>query len=955
MSRHSVNQCVLDRMFVDAQVQLGPFMAEWKMVYCHSLIQALKESEEDREDTPPTSDPIISDNLGYIKLFAFNCETRVQISSKKKAWAVAFRDSNKLEWLSKAAKEMGYALVSLDNAEEREGRTVKRQMTDSGKQDLLSSSAVPVHLDAEPKTPANKPRTLDSSKTPTACKTKGKRSLMALTTKCGRSHSISSVSSAADIPPDIDMREIRAPLFFASSYPETASALAAVSSRTDADCIGITKISVLQNPETDVSVYHASRQATPVALPQVTMEDVPPWVLTSDLTRGVASSMHNPDNGMVDDLPESRSVEPADKGPVVVPPTLPNLAPIPLLPGLAEMLNTLQANLLTSFTSQINVLSARIDTQDELIKITPMAAKKKGKSTPQEVIPPLVAAPSTSTQTGGPTPSSSTNVMQAALPVPDPTLVPRPPPDQPRVTHPLKAILPQTSTWAGVVTPANFAQNQSAWDASCANANIIGRMVGGAACKGRNANPMSVKNTEITIACGKGLKDKAAEDRLYKSNPGGIVQVAHSAMECMSMQAPPVLYGIIPFNMILQFSKALTEPLGGGNPLPNKGWMFGQLQGVPTSDGAGVIHSPETLLQEICHVPFFSDTIFVSQPHWQLPVTSLVHTTQGVVQIAFIDETGTCSVAAKRHGAMQLTLQPASWDPIALSATSVEAPIVDRITGSIGGFKPSPLVDPSSPSPNTANATPNTDVEGFMEVGKGGKALPNPPAAGITLLKLSSAAHKRQRAKAKKAAAAVSIPGATPPLTNNASSSGSSVATVVFPDNMASINETIDAFHKVAYLVSDRSITDLSRALSKLEDGWGGCMEHLENLFCLLARYAVKHGLPLTIPDTEQTIASSPGGPEEAAARVHTFCANWGSSSPYHFVQLSLPHLTHFATPEEIKTQQNRQVVTSDKMRQHNDTVNFTVGLADSLFENNFINRRITTMEAEIIIMGYSL
>ncbi|KAI9440220.1 hypothetical protein BJY52DRAFT_1195475 [Lactarius psammicola] len=50
-SRRSANQRVLDRMFVDAQTQLGPFMAEWKMVYKHSIIQALKESEEDREDT----------------------------------------------------------------------------------------------------------------------------------------------------------------------------------------------------------------------------------------------------------------------------------------------------------------------------------------------------------------------------------------------------------------------------------------------------------------------------------------------------------------------------------------------------------------------------------------------------------------------------------------------------------------------------------------------------------------------------------------------------------------------------------------------------------------------------------------------------------------------------------------------------------------------------------------
>ncbi|KAI9434742.1 hypothetical protein BJY52DRAFT_1198030 [Lactarius psammicola] len=339
---------------------------------------------------------------------------------------------------------------------------------------------------------------------------------------------------------------------------------------------------------------------------------------------------------------------------VTVPPALPALQPIPLLPGLAEMLNALQSNLMTSFTTQINHLSARIDAQDELIKIRPQAGKK-GKA-PQPSPAPPGTEPSTTPPLPAPSGETSQTHNKEALPVPDPLPVPRPPPPS-SAPRPPRAILPDKAMWAGIVTPSNFAQNNAAKAQANTNANIIGRTPRGAVRKGRGANPTSVENTEITIARGNGLTDTTAEAALYKSNPGNIVQVARSAMERMSAQAPPVLYGrwsvnanlhnfvyvfagTVPFPLILQFAKALVEPLGVGNPLPNKGWTFAQLRGVPTSDGAGVIHSTDTLLQEICRVPFFHDAIFVSKPHWQLPVTSLAHATWGVVQLAFIDETG---------------------------------------------------------------------------------------------------------------------------------------------------------------------------------------------------------------------------------------------------------------------------------------------------------------------------
>ncbi|KAI9431997.1 hypothetical protein BJY52DRAFT_1199400 [Lactarius psammicola] len=236
---------------------------------------------------------------------------------------------------------------------------------------------------------------------------------------------------------------------------------------------------------------------TPDPITAPTLECPPPsHVTTPDLTRGVASSMHNPSNAMVDDNPV-----PVEQGltPGAVP-VLPQLSSIPLLLRLAEMLNTLQANL----------------------------------PNPLPVPPPV------------------------PVPVSDPLPVPQLP-LPPHSTHP-KAILPKMAKWAGVVIPGNFINNQATHTNTHSNADIIGRTAGGTTQKGKGSNPTLIKNTEITIAWGNGLQDKAAEERLYKSNPGAIVQAAHSQMEHMSAQAPPVLLSpILCYPPVLQSSDRASE------------------------------------------------------------------------------------------------------------------------------------------------------------------------------------------------------------------------------------------------------------------------------------------------------------------------------------------------------------------------------------------------------------
>ncbi|KAI9454343.1 hypothetical protein BJY52DRAFT_1225141 [Lactarius psammicola] len=99
---------------------------------------------------------------------AARSDTWAQISSEKKVWAVAYRDSVKLDWLIKAAEELGYVLVSKDDAEEREGRMAKRHAGPFGKRDCLSSRAGHATPSEVPATPENQLRKLDTSQTPKA-------------------------------------------------------------------------------------------------------------------------------------------------------------------------------------------------------------------------------------------------------------------------------------------------------------------------------------------------------------------------------------------------------------------------------------------------------------------------------------------------------------------------------------------------------------------------------------------------------------------------------------------------------------------------------------------------------------------------------------------------------------------------------------------------------------------
>ncbi|KAI9438381.1 hypothetical protein BJY52DRAFT_1381376 [Lactarius psammicola] len=473
-ARHRANQRSLDRLFVEAQEQLGPFINKWKMGYIKLF--AFNRAKELRESIARTvTDPILDgDEITWARerirvdhaeeIEAARRDTRAQISSKKKAWAVAYRDLVKLDWLTKAAEELGYVLISKDDAEEREGRMAKHHAGPVGKRERSSSRASIATPSEVPATPENRGRLLDTSWTPTARKkTKGKHVLAQPRPLRSRSNSFSSQPSDLSDTPDVDMVDIKRPLFFASSYPAVSGISIPVNVRPsqalDADlCDPRARLS---EPATNISVFVA---------PAPNVPDQPLLPRHKSLHR-------TPREGLRRQCTTRRTRWPTISRLLKVPETIavPPTAPLPTIYSPPT-----GANLMTSFTAQINSLSSRIDAQDEVIKIHKQpVGKGKGKVDKPLKLGQLLFTTELS---------------------------------------PNRLALPETLT-------IDFE--------------------GGVALKGKLANPVSVENTKITIARGQGLKDKSAEDRLYKSNPGGIVQVARSAMERMSAQAPPVLYGVV--------------------------------------------------------------------------------------------------------------------------------------------------------------------------------------------------------------------------------------------------------------------------------------------------------------------------------------------------------------------------------------------------------------------------
>ncbi|KAI9450050.1 hypothetical protein BJY52DRAFT_1192105 [Lactarius psammicola] len=1028
----------------------------------------------------------------YANIETARQEARAEVSSEKKAWAVAYRDSNHLEFLSAKAKDLGYMLVRLDADEEREGRSAKRGALE-GKRSCSASRAEDVTPCSVPVTPVTRPRKLDGSITPTPVKKKkGKGRALVIPKPLPNRSGVQAVAGEDSMDEDAPLPP---PLFLASSSapstPKTAVPILPISVPTNVRASqqpdGPVRDPVLVPlpptiPPTPIvavvdlpTAIQGSARVVPNSESSQDSQDGVLPLMDSPL-RGVSSSMHNPKNQMEVDAgaqpPLAPSHTPIDTptpdAPVKT--SLPTvgvsaLPSIPLMPGLAELLSALQTNITNAFTSQIASITQRLDQHDSQIKdivststpsvpprTNPISAtaplsvsgavnQGKGKGKAMVTAGPVAAKPPTFP--GVPAPAAS--AKDAGLPSTSPVssaptkAAPKPPaaaaassaPAGPLSRAPLGPVpVPREATrWASVITNSNFAGQHAARQSAKESAASIGRGVSGA--KKAGGSPSYLQNTEITVIRGKGMKDEKAETNIRRLSPSQIVQSVRGNMEKLTATPPAlmcgrwstkegscnfvyVFAGNVPFSTISQYRKVLVEPLGCGDILPNRGWTFAQLRGVPTSDGGGVIFSPQQLLDEIRIMPFFADAIFCSMPHWQASVHTISTVSTSTVQIAFIDEDGSRSQAAKHHGVGMFGLRVGYFSmgntpffsqcgrchaighvtgapACRLAPNSVKCHICGGahlgtehnfhckatthvVAGQCncrfkcllcgqaghnarspkcpkrgGGFKPCPISGPiQSPQslsssgaisggPSSSSPSARVDSDGFTAVGKNvgkpTKSRKRKPAAA--------------RRAAKAVAAAVSHGGE--------GAVSDSLEEVIFPEDVATLGATMDAFRNLAVGTSDGSIDDLSTALHDLEKEWESNTPELDGLTSLEARYAVKHRLPLCVPHVKDAIArkvmcDTRNGIKEVHAELAAYEKTHHTFSPKRFVLNSLGPKTRFATPDEVKVRVDCEKKRDAQIAEVHSCIDFVLNITNSMFENNELPRRISMREADFLV-----
>ncbi|KAI9451588.1 hypothetical protein BJY52DRAFT_1190883 [Lactarius psammicola] len=265
---------------------------------------------------------------------------------------------------------------------------------------------------------------------------------------------------------------------------------------------------------------------------------IPSAVLSPDSLHGVESLMHNLQNLITDDA----GTHPASNAPIPTPNTtaLPPDAPVkmslpivallalpstPLLPGLVELLNALQANITMAFTSQLTSLLAQMDQQDIHIQaITKPQGKGKNpavatglasQATSHDAPPHLPSMVAPGVQ---PDATISSNNPPPGEPMGPPL---GPPPINPPSLPPCKngpVPIPTGATrWASVVTNTNFTGQTKAHTGAIATTRAIRRSVTGGKKAGRI--PAYLINTEITVMHGKGLKDLKREEVVCHLTP----------------------------------------------------------------------------------------------------------------------------------------------------------------------------------------------------------------------------------------------------------------------------------------------------------------------------------------------------------------------------------------------------------------------------------------------------
>jgi hypothetical protein len=442
----------------------------------------------------------------------------------------------------------------------------------------------------------------------------------------------------------------------------------------------------------------------PSSCPPAAEEDVPMRVLSlpppeldashlSDAhmdpqTRGVASSIHCPDNTMEDDVVAISGLglsEAADDGAAPSPTTSPP-------PGLHIPDSTQDQ----AAAAVWKILSTQVDRRCAAMEAKVAAALSRlpapNKTVPPPDVPP---APATRPQTVRfvappavrPAPLA---VRHAPGPSPLPTEARTPkakgpaPPPAPRVDDessfpPLvkedewTTVGPRGNkskiSFAGVLgkpqhlTKTAMLHQQAAQTLSRHTQAVQGRTPAGHPRRANQARPVAPNTTEVTIIRFGGIDNDVMEQAVKKCGPPDLVRDLQRRFAAAVAKPPKILSGrwaVTDGNFVLTFAGELSAALifsyrhivrslfGEFVELcPVRGFTWAQLRGVSTMDERGVVR--EDLAAELGSNPLFARTLMPVPPYFQVN-PERIRSDTGTVIFAFIDEDNALTTQAARDG-----------------------------------------------------------------------------------------------------------------------------------------------------------------------------------------------------------------------------------------------------------------------------------------------------------------
>ncbi len=231
-------------------------------------------------------------------------------------------------------------------------------------------------------------------------------------------------------------------------------------------------------------------------------------------------------------------------------------------------------------------------------------------------------------------------------------------------------------TWANVITTARgFGVTHQAMHQHAQTSNVArnaaaaqGRTpAGNKSAKNGTQTPAAPATTEVMVIRDGGYFDEAQEMQLWARHPQSIVLEVRSLVEKQSRNTIQVLggrwssnyqktgnfifvvAGDVPIDILCSYKKWLCSPFPGSDLVPNKGWTWAQLRGVPTTDEHGHIWEEPALLKEARTNHTFYDAFICSPPHWQISPEK-IRSESSMALIAYADPLGLVTRRAQTEG-----------------------------------------------------------------------------------------------------------------------------------------------------------------------------------------------------------------------------------------------------------------------------------------------------------------